>query len=250
MHADAQLRAMFADILPLRGLIEAGLDNGKAVRPTGADYAALEIGDFVILGGNPQEQGAAAFLEELIMLSPVSTVLVYAPGPWGRLLADTGVPCTVSTRWSFDHDVQPDDRRLQAITEERHDVRFVPIDGALYRWCREQAWTYDFVSQFPTEAAYRRSGMGVLVEADGRFVAGASSYVSYRQGIEIQVETRKDCEGRGYATLAAAELILMAHQRGWRATWDAASEASAHIARKLGYLCTGAYEIIEINQKG
>ena len=83
---------------------------------------------------------------------------------------------------------------------------------------------------------------------DGEAVAGASSYVSYPGGIEVQLQTRDDMQGRGYATLAAAKLILMAHKRGLIATWDAANEVSAHIAEKLGYVQEGEYQVAMIDK--
>lgn len=83
---------------------------------------------------------------------------------------------------------------------------------------------------------------------EGQAVAGASSYVSYPGGIEVQLQTRDNQQGRGYATLAAAQLILLAHERGLSATWDAANPASAHIAEKLGYRPAGCYQVAEIEK--
>ena len=109
-------------------------------------------------------------------------------------------------------------------------------------FCRKTPWAADFVSQF-TEDEYARSGLGVLVCAHGAFVSGASSYAAYPGGIEVEVDTAPAHRGHGYATLAAAKLILTAHQQGKIATWDAANETSAHIAQKLGYRVTCAYQV-------
>ena len=62
-------------------------------------------------------------------------------------------------------------------------------------------------------------------------------------GIEVELDTAPAHRGYGYATLAAAKLILTAHQQGKIATWDAANETSAHIAQKLGYRVTCAYQV-------
>ena len=97
------------------------------------------------------------------------------------------------------------------------------------------------------DASYARKGLGVLLMAGEAPVAGASSYVSYPGGIEVQLQTRDDMQGRGYATLAAARLILSAHERGMTVTWDAANPASAHIAEKLGYRAAGLYEVAELD---
>ena len=67
------------------------------------------------------------------------------------------------------------------------------------------------------------------------------------RGVYEITQTRDDMQGRGYATLAAARLILSAHERGMIATWDAANPASAHIAEKLGYRAAGLYEVAELD---
>ena len=118
----------------------------------------------------------------------------------------------------------------------------MPIGAAEMAFCRKNSWAEDFVSQF-TEDEYARSGLGVLVCADGAFVSGASSYAAYPGGIEAEVDTAPAYRGHGYATLAAAKLILTAHQQGKIATWDAANETSAHIAQKLGYHVTCTYQV-------
>jgi len=125
------------------------------------------------------------------------------------------------------------------------NAEFQPIEGEWIAWCRQNEWSRDFVSLF-TDEDYAKRGLGVLLVVEGEAVAGASSYVSYPGGVEIQLQTRDDMQGRGYATLAAARLILMAHQRGLIATWDAANEVSAHIAEKLGYKQEGTYQVAVI----
>lgn len=234
---------LFAGMKPLRGLAEAALSHGQFVSPDGAAWAVLETGDFLICGGEPDAEAALA-LEELICLSPVSELLVYAPGAWKRTLQETGVPFAAETRWAFDHDAQPGDERLRRFLAVQPDgVTIRPIGEEEVRFCRNQAWTRDFVSQYPTCAAYAREGLGVLLYEGDIPAAGASSYVSYPGGIEIQVETAAAYQGRGYAVLASAALILRAHELGLCATWDAANEASAHIACKLGFQPLGPYEI-------
>lgn len=89
----------------------------------------------------------------------------------------------------------------------------------------------------------RAAGWGCWSARTGRCVSGASSYAAYPGGIEVEVDTAPAHRGHGYATLAAAKLILTAHQQGKIATWDAANETSAHIAQKLGYRVTCAYQV-------
>lgn len=97
--------------------------------------------------------------------------------------------------------------------------------------------------EFADDADYAAHGLGVLLLEQGRPVAGTSSYTVYPGGIEVQVQTREGCEGRGLATMAAAQLILAAHEKGLRVSWDAANPASARIAEKLGFVSAGAYTV-------
>ena len=150
---------------------------------------------------------------------------------------------TWSERIAFDPHRQPEDAHLTALLANLpQGVTLVPIGAAEAAFCRKTPWAADFVSQF-TEDEYARNGLGVLVCADGAFVSGASSYAAYPGGIEVEVDTAPAHRGHGYATLAAAKLILTAHQQGKIATWDAANETSAHIAQKLGYRVTCAYQV-------
>jgi predicted GNAT family acetyltransferase len=77
-------------------------------------------------------------------------------------------------------------------------------------------------------------------------VSGASAYLSWPGGLEIEVDTCPGQEGKGYATLAAAAMVLECHRRGLKASWDADNPASRAIAEKIGFTCLGEYEICRI----
>lgn len=78
-------------------------------------------------------------------------------------------------------------------------------------------------------------------------VSGASSYSSYRGGIEIQVDTKKEYRGCGLASAACAKLILECQRRGWYPSWDAHNIKSVGLAEKLGYHYAGEYSVFEIH---
>lgn len=81
----------------------------------------------------------------------------------------------------------------------------------------------------------------MAVLCGGELVAGASSYAVYRDGIEIEIDTRPDQRGKGLATACGARLILDCLDRGLYPSWDAHDKRSAHLAQKLGYRLAGAY---------
>lgn len=241
-------RPLFETCGELRGIIEAGLHGMGRVwldapfKPRGA---VMTCGDFLVCAGTPGP--SARHLLRVALGSERREWVARCPGEWMDAL-ERVAQVKREKRTAFAHDIQPEDAHLRNLVAcGGEEVTFVPVEGEWIPWCRGQEWTRDFVSCFADDEDYARNGLGMLVMRGGEIVAGASSYVAYPGGMEAQVQTREDCYGRGYATVAAAALILEAHGRGLRVTWDAANEASARIAMKLGYRRIGEYEIALIN---
>lgn len=233
----AAIAPLFAQEFRARGMVEAGLSGmGRAwtdhpVRPSSA---MLAVGDFLLCAGLC---GREAAHQMRAWLREDREWLIIAPQTWEAAIG----PHESHERYAFDHSVQPEDEALRQILRALPEgVTFQVIDDAWYDRCLGEEWSRDFVSLF-TREEYVQRGLGVLLMQDGLPVAGASSYAAYPGGIEVQVQTREGHEGRGLATLASAGLVLMAHERGLRATWDAHSAASARIAQKLGYRGRKAY---------
>ena len=111
---------------------------------------------------------------------------------------------------------------------------------------RNSGWARDLVSQFKDYETYERLGLGVVVYKDQELVAGASSYSRYREGIEIEIDTREDHRRKGLAYGCGARLILECLKRGLYPSWDAQNLWSAALARKLGYHFSHAYTAYEI----
>ncbi len=78
-------------------------------------------------------------------------------------------------------------------------------------------------------------GLGFVAVKDGEIVAGASSYLVYHGGLEIEIDTRMDHRRRGLAYACGAKLILECLNRGIYPSWDAHNLASVSLAEKLGY---------------
>lgn len=242
MSSDA-VRRLFADLPGAHGILEAALNGQGTVLLDRCEHptcAAAMSGDFLFLGGEPSEamvcralnaenrawivQGSEAFL---------ALVKERRQGKWTERIA-------------FDPKRQPEDAHLSALLASLPEgAALVRIGAAEAAFCRQTPWAADFVSMFADEE-YLEKGVGVLLRVDGEYVSGASSYVAYPGGIEVEVDTAQAHRGHGYATLAAAQLILLAHRQGKIATWDAANEASAHIAKKLGYRVTKRYQVYEL----
>lgn len=121
------------------------------------------------------------------------------------------------------------------------------IDEPLYHLCKSQAWSCDLVSQFHNYAQYHRLGLGVVIRKGNEIVSGASSYSRYRDGIEIEIDTREDHRRQGLAYMCGARLILECQNRGLYPSWDAQNPWSAALAEKLGYKFSHTYAAAEIS---
>lgn len=241
---DEGVRHFFARIPGMHGLTEAALSGWSGtvrILPAGA---VLTVGDFMICGGEPGEHGRQTLA--CMMAEQPREWLLYVPGKWKALLDGLGMFRPV-TRQGFQL-LQPD-----AIREDLVGWKSLPpgyslafMDRADAEACLTADWSRDFVREHGSVEQFLHRGMGILVrDAAGRPAAGASAYVSWPWGLEVQLQTRQDQEGKGLATAAAAALLQAARYRGMAVAWDAANAASAHIARKLGFIPGEQYTVWE-----
>lgn len=105
------------------------------------------------------------------------------------------------------------------------------------------------MSNYPTYEVYSRLGFGVAVIYQGEVIAGASSYSTYKDGIEIQIDTREDQRRKGLALACGAALILRCLDRGMYPSWDAQNKGSVKLAEKLGYHFSHEYPVYEIDRE-
>ena len=207
------------------------------------------LGDFSFFAGSPDR--------ELALYSPACCtqdcrILVPRDTAWRDLLLTAyGEKARLVSRYAIRKEPGIFDRaRLeQAVCSLPAGYELHEINESLYRMCLSTDWSRDLVSQFPTYEAYRRLGLGVVAVAvqDGSIVSGASSYSRYREGIEIEIDTRKDCRRKGLAYACASGLILECLKQGLYPSWDAQNLHSVALARKLGYHFSHAYEAVEIS---
>ena len=91
-----------------------------------------------------------------------------------------------------------------------------------------------------------QSSQGLSHQPKGEeLVAGASSYSSYRGGIEVEIDTREDQRRRGLAYVCGARLILECCSRSLYPSWDAHNLWSVALAEKLGYHFDHSYTAYE-----
>ncbi len=183
---------------------------------------------------------------------PRFIIMVPQNRAWGELIEECyGEKAKKVTRYAIKKEPDIFDRaKLQAAAESiPPGYTMKMIDEALYLQCRQIPWCRDWVSNYTDYAMYRKYGLGAVILKDGEPVSGASSYTSYKGGIEIQIDTRKDCRRKGLACICGARLILECMERGWYPSWDAQNRWSVALAEKLGYHFDHAYTAYEVSRK-
>lgn len=205
--------------------------------------AAAVLNDFCFLAGEPSPALAAAAKKQPYCLAvpqhegwiPVMEAVYGGPDGWIERYAIRKEPDCFSV---------PHLQTLKEKLPQRYRIR--RIDEELYNQCQNTPWCGDLIRGFPTWEAYDRLGIGCVVTDGETIVAGASSYSRYREGIEIEIDTKEEYRRQGLATAVGAALILECLQAGLYPSWDAASMISVALAEKLGYSFSHIYRTYEV----
>lgn len=208
--------------------------------------AAAVIGDFCFFAGKPDKELVAYKPEgcekDFIIMIPQSE-------EWAALIeACYRERAQKVMRYAIKKEPDVFSReKLQEIVEGlSHEYELRLMDEELFLWCKGQEWCEDWVSQYEDYEEYRKKGLGVVILKDGVPVSGASSYSSYRDGIEIQIDTEKAYRRKGLASVSGAALILECLKKGLYPSWDAQNKESVILAEKLGYHYDHDYVAYEI----
>ena len=214
--------------------------------------ARILLADFCFFAGKPNQQLVAEEIrnqvrEFVIMVPPMDET----GENWAREIEKSyGGNCRRVERYAIKKEPGIFDKKhLRKIVEslpEGYEVKL--IDEEIFGQTRKSPWSVDFTSQFADYEDYRRRGLGTAVLFHGELVSGASSYMVYRGGIEIEIGTREDFRRKGLASVCGAGLILECMERGLYPSWDAQNMWSVKLAEKLGYHFDRAYPAYEIYQ--
>ena len=142
-----------------------------------------------------------------------------------------------TTRYAMNKNPEFSIKKLMNFTQNLEpDTILQPIDAKWFAYCRDNDWSRDFVSLYTDFDEYQKLGaLGFLAVKNGKPVSGASAYSVYRNGIEIEICTKKEYRKQGLAAACGAKLILESLKKGLNPSWDAANPASVALAEKLGY---------------
>ena len=212
------------------------------------DAAMVILGDFCFFTGKPSLEIVAYkpenYKKDFIIMVPQNEA-------WATLIEQHyGNAAEKTTRFAIHKDKGNFDREKleQAVADVPKNLELQMIDKALFEACLSEEWSKDFVSNYKDYAMFEALGLGTLmVKKDtGEIVAGASSYSTYKDGIEIEIVTREDYRRQGLAYQCAAKLILECLKRNLYPSWDARTRISVALAEKLGYVYSHEYVAYDI----
>lgn len=217
------------------------LDN-----PMNPKAAMAILGDFCFLAGEPSEK--------LVLFKPDwfkgnAVIMVPQNKAWGKLIRKCYKRNAKKiTRYAIKKEQGIfDEKKLREVIETLpSEFTLKMIDEDLYNLCWEIEWCRDWVSQFKDYEMFSKYGLGAVILKDGEPVSGASSYSAYKDGIEIEIDTREDYRRKGLAYVCAAKLILECLSRNLYPSWDAQNKWSVALSEKLGYHFESEYTAYEI----
>ena len=199
--------------------------------------AQIVIGDFCFFAGVPSESLVAkAGADELVPQNNAWCEVIERV--WGE---------RVSKRLRYAIKKEPDAfccETLQYYADSlppEYELKL--FDEDIYARSFTEKWSHDFCSCFQDCADFLRRGFGVAVLHEGALVSGASTYIIYNGGIEVEIDTKPEYRERGLASACGARLILEALNRGLYPSWDAFDLRSVALAEKLGYHADHPYVI-------
>lgn len=89
---------------------------------------------------------------------------------------------------------------------------------------------------FGSSEDFYKMGIAYCIKYEDKVISIASTFTPFTDMFEIQVDTSDtDHRRKGLATVVSAALMVHALENGMAPHWDAANEASIHLALKLGY---------------
>jgi len=210
--------------------------------------------EYCFFGGDsslPEAKTLAEMLFDTTPLDEMLAIYVEKETGWFDILMslDENRPESIPRFGIVQRDYDFDIERLHAIAAKLPaGMKLVPFDETIYNQAMSEAWSREFCEAYASAEDFLKQGFGFAVTENGRLVAGTTTMTVYSGGAETQVATRAEYRGRGLALACSAAFILECVRRGIRPCWDAANEASLHMAQKLGYEYRGLYMTVALHR--
>lgn len=204
------------------------------------------LGDFCFFAGEVKK--------ELIAYKPEYCkndfiIMVPKDADWSKAIEEVyGNKAKKVTRYAIkkEQDIFDVEKLEHIVNSLLDEYQCKVLDETDFMQCKKKDWAKDLVSQYESFQEFQKLGLGIVILKNGDIVAGASSYARYKEGIEIEIDTKESDRRKGLASVCGAKLILECLSRGLYPSWDAQNLGSVALAEKLGYHFSHEYTAYEI----
>ena len=205
--------------------------------------AALSLPQYKIhiLGGDAKHPAAREFLAQL----PGFSTLFFSVPEWAKLLDQVHKgKVIVLKRYAFSSESLDIEnlKRLRSQLSANFQIERINLPYAQQIVDDKSDLTDGQLFGFASPQDFIERGFGYCALENGKIVCIASTGTVCSKGIEVQINTHKKYRGRGLASATGAALLIECLENGIDPNWDAATEISAGLAKKLGYMPQGKYD--------
>ena len=228
-------------------LEDAVISRALADNKVDPQVAVLELSKIKLYntGGDANHPAARSFLKGLRGFA----ALVPSSDGWATLIQDEFSGKIVSLpRYAFTSERLDTAHLLELSAKMPEGCRMVPLDLHLSRCLagERSEFASDHLLNYESPEDFVARGFGFCILDGEEIISVATTFVTCKAGIEIQINTREVHKRAGLATAVAARIMLHSLEWGLDPNWDAANQNSVGLATKLGYTPQGTYTMYVI----
>ncbi|WP_165778766.1 GNAT family N-acetyltransferase [Leptospira perolatii] len=241
---------LLPDCLPTKipyAFLESGMGEAWLDRSDNQLTGAIRAGDFLLFVGDFQTE----FLEGVLQNCQSKELhILPSDSDWWRELSGSGrFKTEIYFRESFDWYSLDQWMFRAAQRKYSKGIEIRPIDPNFASFLLEQEWSRDQISNFESARSFCQYGVGFVVIEGLQPIASIASYLVYKNGVEVQVDTHPQYRGQGLAKALGIRMFQWGLEQGKFVHWDAISGESAGIARTLGLRESRKYECMKLSKQ-
>ena len=223
-------------------ILEGNAGSADVDDVTSPRVARLSVGNITLFSGDP----SLAHAQDLV--ANLRAIVVPETSDWHDLIYDANKHQDMRVWNRIDHSsADLDPRHLHRLTDQKEAAfRVVPMDAELVDQVGDVLGAGP--GRFRSVEQFLKLGFGLCGFLDDELVTAAFSGSVSRFSVAIQIDTHRDYRQRGFATAIGARFILDCLEKGLTPEWNAATQISAALARKLGYVECDTYEEFQFLQ--
>ena len=219
---------------------------GTVYRNSDRTTSFYDIGNFLYLAGELNSR----FWEDFVRQYGLDYKIIISEDTKWQDFLHRQVGLISFTRYSFKDKANFQVEFLNDLVSQlEKGYNIVPIDNRIYNCLSEEEWSQDLQGDFESYQDFTlKGGFGFVILKNNEVIAGISSGLVYREAVEVEVATRPNEQGNGFAKKLGAAMILESLNRDMFPLWDAHNEASKKVAEFLGYELVEPYEAFELDE--